>query len=258
MKEIKNDKAEWGWPVTICASIFLVVGMFSECEARGYESKAETKIESEEGRQQSEEDLEEIAFYIQEIQEGDSVYQRINGRSYRENNDISLGELRYLGILYYDFEHEIQEGELIVNEVIAQDCMEIFRSLYEAEYEIASVRLIDDFWAGDGDASDTASIEANNTSAFCYRMTTSGASLSNHALGCAIDINPRQNPYFSYTGEEAVWYHEGDEDYFERDTGKEHMITDDDLCCQLFKEYGFTWGGDWENPKDYQHFERKP
>lgn len=199
----------------------------------------------------------EDVFYIMEIEKDGEIYDRIEGKSYRENPDIMLEDLRYLSILYYDFDHEIQRGELIVNESIAEDCLDIFQQLYQAEYEIASVKLIDEYWTGDGASTDTASVEANNTSAFCYRMTTSGKSLSNHALGCAIDINPRQNPYFDYAEEQAVWYHNGDELYLDRSTEKDHMITEDDLCYQLFTEYGFTWGGNWDNPKDYQHFERK-
>lgn len=201
--------------------------------------------------------LSENEFYIMEITKNGEIYDRIKGRSYQENTEILLEDLRYLGILYYDFKHEVQNGELIVNESIAEDCLEIFRRLYEAEYEIASVQLIDEYWAGDGDATDTASVDANNTSAFCYRMTTSGKCLSNHALGCAIDINPRQNPYFDFVDGQAVWYHDGDEDYLDRSDIKEHMITEEDLCYQLFAEYGFSWGGNWTNPKDYQHFERK-
>lgn len=196
-------------------------------------------------------------FTIDEIPEDGEIFKRIEGKSYQENDDIDLEDLRYLSILYYDFDHEVQEGELIVNEAIAEDCLEIFKQLYEEEYEIASVKLIDEYWTGDGDTTDTASIEANNTSAFCYRMTTSGKSLSKHALGCAIDINPGQNPYFDYSDGEPIWYHEGDENYLDRDTEEEHMITEEDLCYQLFTEYGFTWGGNWNNPKDYQHFERK-
>ena len=34
------------------------------------------------------------------------------------------------------------------------------------------------------------------------------------------------------------------------------QITHEDLCYKLFTEHGFTWGGDWENVKDYQHFEK--
>ena len=31
-----------------------------------------------------------------------------------------------------------------------------------------------------------------------------------------------------------------------------------DECCRIFAEHGFTWGGDWENVKDYMHFEKQP
>ena len=33
------------------------------------------------------------------------------------------------------------------------------------------------------------------------------------------------------------------------------MIVDGDTAVTAFKEQGFTWGGDWDGDKDYQHFE---
>ena len=27
------------------------------------------------------------------------------------------------------------------------------------------------------------------------------------------------------------------------------------MCCKLFIEHGFEWGGAWEDRKDYHHFE---
>ena len=117
--------------------------------------------------------------------------------------------------------------------------------------------LIDEFWTGNGNDSDTASCDANNTSAFCYRAITGGGELSNHAFGRAIDINPQQNPYVTYRGGRAYWYHENATDFIDRDAGLPHMITHDDLCFRLFTEHGFSWGGDWENVKDYQHFEKE-
>ena len=77
---------------------------------------------------------------------------------------ISYEDLRYMNILYYDFNGDVQTGELICNKAIAEDLIEIFYELYENEYQIESVRLIDDY---NGD--DTASMEANNTSCFNYR-----------------------------------------------------------------------------------------
>lgn len=34
-----------------------------------------------------------------------------------------------------------------------------------------------------------------------------------------------------------------------------HWIDKDSLPYKLFTEHGFTWGGDWSDRKDYQHFE---
>lgn len=192
-----------------------------------------------------------------EIKTTGAVYSRINGRSYRENPDVALRDLRYLKVLHYNFNHEKQVGELIVNKGLADEVLEIFRALYDAEYEIQSMRLVDDYWTGDGETSDTASIDKNNSSAFNYRPVTGGGKLSNHAYGYAIDINPQQNPYVSYRDGKARWEHDNADDYIERDTGLAHVITYDDLAYQLFKKHGFTWGGDWNNPKDYQHFEKK-
>ena len=34
-----------------------------------------------------------------------------------------------------------------------------------------------------------------------------------------------------------------------------HVITEEDYAYQLFTANGWTWGGAWSNPKDYQHFQ---
>lgn len=188
----------------------------------------------------------------------DSLKLRIDNKSYRENNDISLDDLRYLKILHYNFEHKIQVGECIVNKAISDDCIDIFAELFRNEYEIQSMYLIDDFWTGDGSSTDTASMNANNSSAFCYRVIAGTSKLSNHALGFAIDINPYQNPYITYKNGVPVYYHNDADIYANRTTAKPHMITHNDLCYQLFIKHGFTWGGDWKNSKDYQHFEKTP
>lgn len=186
----------------------------------------------------------------------DTLKTRIYNKSYCENDDITLDQLRYLKVLHYNFEHKIQVGECIVNKEIAEDCIDIFTELFRNEYEIQSMHLIDDFWTGDGTSTDTASMNANNSSAFCYRVIAGTTKLSNHALGFAIDINPYQNPYITYRDGVPVYYHKDAENYAGRTTAKPHMITHDDLCYRLFTKHGFTWGGDWKNSKDYQHFEK--
>ena len=197
-------------------------------------------------------------FRAYEITEGDAVYNRINGKSYYANDNIGLSDLRYIKLVHYNFEHNVQVGELIVNAAIADDVINIFKELYDAEYEIQSMQLVDDFWTGDGDSSDSNSIDHNNTSAFCYRMATGGANLSNHAYGRAIDLNPQQNPYVWYDSNgQARWSHENANSYIDRSCGDPHVIVQGDTCYNIFTKYGFSWGGLWGSPVDYQHFEKK-
>lgn len=179
----------------------------------------------------------------------EAVKLRMTGRSYSEEDaGISLSDLRYLKLLYYDFGGRVRRGEMVCNKAIADDLLYIFKELYKAKYPIASIRLIDDF---DGD--DQRSMEANNTSCFNYRTKTSGTSLSAHARGMAVDVNPLQNPYVK--GE--IIEPEAAREYADRTVDFPHKITDDDLCCKLFRSRGFQWGGAWNSVKDYQHFEKK-
>lgn len=204
-------------------------------------------------------DMDHLEKYFQayEIKTEGAVYGRINGKSYRDNPDVALSDLRYLKVLHYNFDHQLQVGEIIVNKGLAEEVLEIFREFYDAEYEIQSMHLVDNYWTGDGESSDSASIDKNNTSCFNYRPVTGGKKLSNHAYGFAIDINPQQNPYVSYRDGKARWSHENANDYIDRSTGLPHVITHEDLAFKVFTAHGFSWGGDWSNPKDYQHFEKK-
>lgn len=196
-------------------------------------------------------------FKAYEITEGDAVYSRINGKSYYDNENLGLADLRYLKMIHYNFDHQVQVGEMIVNAAISEDVLNIFRELYEAEYEIASMRLIDDYWTGDGGSSDSNSIDHNNTSAFCYRPITGGGKLSNHAYGRAIDLNPQQNPYVWNSGGQLQWSHENASAYVDRTSGDPHVIVQNDVCYNIFAKYGFSWGGLWSDPTDYQHFEKE-
>jgi hypothetical protein len=117
--------------------------------------------------------------------------------------------------------------------------------------------LPDRYWTGDGNETDTASCDDNNTSAFFYRVVDGSSKLSKHARGLAIDINPQQNPYVDYRSGQPECIHENALAYIDRTTGVAHVITEDDLCYKLFTQNGYKWGGAWKNIKDYQHFEVK-
>jgi hypothetical protein len=188
-------------------------------------------------------------YFTQETLSKD-IIARITGKSFINNDDIELEQLRYIKILFYGFDGKTKIGELIVNEKVADDVIEIFKDLYIAKYPIEKVRLIDNY-----NASDLASMEDNNSSAFCYREITGGGAISQHALGLAIDINPIQNPYLLIKSGLAnqVLPSSGDPN-LNRDKNVKGLIIKDDPCYKAFVKRGWKWGGDWENPIDYQHF----
>ncbi len=177
-----------------------------------------------------------------------------NTSSEQKNSTLAItyDDLRYVHILHYDFNGDPIEGELICNEAIAQDMVEIFYELYRNEYRIEKVKLIDEY-----DGNDTTSMEDNNTSCFNYRVVENTSSLSKHALGLAIDINPLYNPYITYNKDGTSNVSPvAAMDYADRNKDFPYKIDEDDLCYKLFVEHGFTWGGNWNSCKDYQHFQK--
>lgn len=189
-------------------------------------------------------------FSVSEI--SDEVFERMKGKSYPEGCPVPLSELRYVQVLHYGTDGKVHPGEIIVNKDIAQDVMEIFQELYEAQYPIERMQLIDDY-----DADDERSMTANNTSAFCYRTVAGQKKISNHGYGVAIDINPLYNPYVKVRDDGSSFVQpEAGRPYTDRRKDYPMKIDKNDLAYKLFTQRGFTWGGDWQSLKDYQHFEK--
>lgn len=182
----------------------------------------------------------------------DKIKARINGLSYKEDCTVPYEDLRYLNVLYCNFEGESTTGEIICNKAIAQDLVEIFYELYINDYPIEKIKLIDEY-----NADDDLSCADNNTSSFNYRVVGGTTNLSKHALGLAIDINPFYNPYVTYPNGVERISPPGSEPYANRNADLPYMIKKGDLCYNLFIQHGFTWGGEWKTLKDYQHFQKK-
>jgi hypothetical protein len=126
--------------------------------------------------------------------------------------------------------------------------VEIFKELFEARFPIEKIRLIDEY-----EANDNKSMADNNTSSFCFReIDGKPGKLSKHSYGVAIDINPVQNPYV-YMDKVSP---EAGREYLDRSKVTKGMIVKDDVCYKAFINRGWTWGGDWKNEKDYQHFQK--
>lgn len=182
-----------------------------------------------------------------------AVKKQIRGKSFPvSGSKISFSSLRIVTVKYYDFKGKTRTGKLIVNKKIARRTVKIFSELYKIRYRIQRIKLVDCYHADDN-----KSMEANNTSAFNYRVVEGTNKLSKHGMGMAIDINPRINPCICGGKLEPA----NGRVYRTRNVKKckgkykKYMIHKNDKVYRIFKKYGFSWGGDWKTLKDYQHFE---
>ncbi|MFM8568984.1 MAG: M15 family metallopeptidase [Candidatus Kapaibacterium sp.] len=145
-------------------------------------------------------------------------------------------------VRYLSMDGMRHRGQIVVHASLADDVRDIFRDLDSAGFPVYSVIPIVRFgW------SDDASIARNNTSGFNYRTVAGTNRLSLHAHGRAIDLNPFLNPYLTPGKRPLRPY----------DPSSPGTIVRGDAAYTAFVKRGWTWGGDWKNEKDYQHFEKR-
>lgn len=181
----------------------------------------------------------------------DGVWERMQGKTYKDNPYIGRDDLRHVRALHWDYDEKIHVGEMICNKKIADKVAVIFRQLYDAKYPIQRMLLPDVY-----DADDEMQMRDNNSSCFCYRNISGSTNLSKHALGLAVDINTLYNPYYKDRTDGTRYIQPSTaEEYCDRTKEFPYKIDHDDLCFLLFTEAGFEWGGDWTTCKDFQHFE---
>jgi peptidoglycan LD-endopeptidase CwlK len=156
-----------------------------------------------------------------------------------------LDSLCLLGVYYFGFDGRRHKGQLVVNRDLATELQGIFVLMEKLRFPVAGVVPIVCFgW------SDEASMAADNSSAFNYRLIAGTARLSRHAFGRAVDINPQENPAIHPDGRispaGAVWRPENPGTFTEED----HPVV------RAFLEQGWIWGGDFSHIRDYHHFEK--
>ena len=168
--------------------------------------------------------------------------------AYAQPKGVALDTLK---VQHIDFQGQTQQGIIICNKTISNDLREIFAELYKAKYPIECIRPISEY------DNDERSMQANNTSCYCYRAIEGSKKLSNHALGMAIDINPLYNPCVKRRKDGTLLIQPSTaRPYVNRSKSFKYKITKQDLCYRLFIQHGFRWGGAWRSLKDYQHFEK--
>lgn len=152
--------------------------------------------------------------------------------------------LAYVRLSHVTFDGGSAEGELVVAAELAARAVEVFRRLWQLGFPIRGMQLVDEFGA-----SDERSMAADNTSAFNFRTIAGTTTLSQHALGRAIDINPVENPW---RRPDRIAPARGAE-FADRTHIRPGMIVRPGPVVAVFDELGWEWGGDWRHAYDDHH-----
>jgi len=174
------------------------------------------------------------------------IHARIAGRSWRDDDARCprLADLAYVRADHVTFDGGVARGELVVAAALAPRAVELLRRLYAIGFPIRQLRLVDDFGA-----SDDASMAADNSSAFNFRVVAGTDVLSQHALGRAIDINPVENPWRK--PDRIV--PPGGAAFADRAHVRPGMIVRPGPVVAALDEHGWEWGGDWRHAFDDHH-----
>jgi poly-gamma-glutamate synthesis protein (capsule biosynthesis protein) len=175
------------------------------------------------------------------------VRARLDGVSWRGDDPRCprFEALAYVECDHVTFDGGVARGELVVAAEVAGKVLGLLRRLFELGFPIRQMRLVDDFGA-----SDDASMAADNSSAFNFRVIAGTTLLSKHALGRAIDLNPVENP----------WRRPGSilpaagAAYADRRVIRAGMFVRPGPVIAAIDELGFEWGGDWMHASDDHHF----
>ena len=152
-----------------------------------------------------------------------------------------LGNQTLLDVPFVGFDGENRSGQIVVARDLAAQVAAIFAEI--RGFPLGQVTPVVAFgW------SDDASMEANNCSGFNYRRKVGKGTLSAHALGRAIDLNPLQNPYINgeLTLPPGAIY----------DAARPGTLLADGIVVRAFERRGWIWGGRWTSLLDYHHFEK--
>ncbi len=155
-----------------------------------------------------------------------------------------IDSLSMVDVTYFSFDGLRHQGQIIVDARLEDDVYEIFQIIEKLKFPVGKVIPIVFYNWEDGD-----SMADNNSSAFNFRVIANTNKLSLHSFGRAVDINPVQNPVIYPTGivaPEGAVYRPKNNGTF---TAKHPVV-------QAFVQRGWHWGGNFEQPKDYHHFEK--
>ena len=170
---------------------------------------------------------------------------------------VPCDRLSEVSFRFVDFGGVTRKGSVVVLDAVARHVQAIFDELYSRRFPLSKAEPMQDYLSDDD-----ASMEDDNTSGFNARLVAGGSDWSLHAFGAAIDLNPVQNPFVEFTNDARtlrVSPASSAKTYvnrLNRRPGKETRRGMAEEVVDVFADNGFLiWGGYWNFPIDYQHFE---
>ncbi|GGQ68231.1 hypothetical protein GCM10010166_42820 [Couchioplanes caeruleus subsp. azureus] len=160
----------------------------------------------------------------------------------RKKCPVLPADLRKVWVTYIDFYGITRAGSIVVHKTIAKRIQRAFLSLYRMRFRIMgmSPMSVNAPWITD---------MATVTSGYSCRRVAGSKTLSQHAYGLAIDVNPVQNPMIrgSYIDPRSGT------DFLARAAYRRGMMHAAG-AVRAFTTNGLSWGGRWRTLKDYMHF----
>ncbi|MCW2499250.1 MAG: hypothetical protein JWN87_926 [Frankiales bacterium] len=167
------------------------------------------------------------------------------GQTYRPGCPVPLSRLRYLRLTFRGFDGRAHTGELVVAATAAPSVVRAFRALFAQGFPIEQMRL-----PTTADVTARPTGDGNDTAGFVCRAARGQRRFSAHAYGLAIDVNPFHNPFVR--GDLVL--PELASAYRDRGWRRPGMLLPGSAAVRAFTAEGWTWGGTFSRPKDYQHF----
>lgn len=154
-----------------------------------------------------------------------------------------IDQLTLFDVVYLSTDGQIHRGQILSHKQIAEDIRTAFRFMLEEGFVVEkAIPIIKYGW------NDSLSMDDNNSYSFCYRNT----SYSKHAIGMAIDINPRFNP-LRWKKEDHPNKPEG----AVLDTTVNGTLYPGHPIVEEFRRLGFRWGHSFTKYYDDHHFEKR-
>lgn len=184
-----------------------------------------------------------------------SAQHRVETNRYNTCPPEILQHIIGVHVLYLAFDGFDKQGIIEVHEDLEQDVRDFFTLAYDIGFPLSRVSPAS---KAKKPFDDDDMMAQNMSSGFNYRTVAGSDQLSLHALGRAIDINPKLNPCHLYENGELTETKPGNWRYHSEAPFGGVFDTDHPLV-ELMRSRGWEWGGDWTPESgrvDLHHFQK--